>query len=45
MEVADAVLNQPRYAAMRAALDASAAEFNELAESWDVHGYAFGHEC
>jgi uncharacterized membrane protein len=44
MEVADAVLNQPRYTAMKGALEASAAGFAKLAESWDVHGYAFGKE-
>lgn len=44
MEVADAVLNQPRYTAMKAALDNSAKEFAELAKTWDVHGYAFGRD-
>jgi uncharacterized membrane protein len=44
MEVADASQNQPRYAAMREALGASAKEFAELAVTWDVHGYAFGRE-
>ncbi|HMO86867.1 MAG TPA: hypothetical protein PKC18_18305, partial [Lacipirellulaceae bacterium] len=34
MEVADAVLNQPRYQAMRDALDESAGALAELAESW-----------
>jgi uncharacterized membrane protein len=44
MEVADAVLNQPRYVAMRAALDASAPAFSELAKTWDIHGYSFGRD-
>ncbi len=44
MEVADAVLNQPRYTAMKSALDACADEFAELAKAWDVHGYAFARD-
>jgi uncharacterized membrane protein len=44
MEVADAVLNQPRYTAMRGALDASARQFADLSATWDVHGYTFGRD-
>jgi uncharacterized membrane protein len=44
MEVEDAVLNQSRHGAMRAALDAAAPELAELAETWDIHGYAFGQD-
>src|SRR5262245_57411217 len=41
MTVADAAGNKPRYTAMRTALDDSAAEFAELAKSWDVRAYGF----
>jgi uncharacterized membrane protein len=44
MTVGDAVLNQSRYGAMKGALDDSAAEFAELATTWDVHGYGFGQD-
>src|SRR5215213_460517 len=41
MQVADAVGNTPRFAAMKSALDGSAAELAELAKTWDIHGYSF----
>lgn len=44
MTVADATGNKPRYAAMREALDDSAAEFADLAQSWDVRAYGFGRD-
>ncbi len=44
MQVADAVLNQPRYAAMKDALTAAAPQLAELAETWDIHGYTFGRD-
>jgi uncharacterized membrane protein len=44
MTVADATGNKPRYAAMRQALDDSAGEFADLAQSWDVRAYGFGRD-
>jgi hypothetical protein len=44
MSVADATLNQTRYDAMRGALNAAASEFAELADTWDIHGYAFARD-
>jgi len=44
MQVADSVLNQPRYAAMKDSLAAAAPQLAELAETWDVRGYGFGRD-
>lgn len=44
MQVADSVLNQPRYSAMKDALNAAAPQLAELAETWDVHGYGFARD-
>ena len=44
MQVADAANNAPRFEAMKRALAGSSAALAELAETWDVHGYAFGEE-
>ncbi|HYO26361.1 MAG TPA: hypothetical protein VEQ85_15580 [Lacipirellulaceae bacterium] len=44
MSVADAVLNQTRYGAMRGALDAAAPDFAELAKTWAVRGYTFARD-
>nr|MBA3483534.1 hypothetical protein [Pirellulales bacterium] len=44
MTVADAIGAKPRFEAMMDALDGSAAEFAELAKTWDVRGYSFERE-
>ena len=41
MQVADAIGNTPRFAAMKSALDGSATQLAELAKTWDIHGYSF----
>jgi hypothetical protein len=44
MSVADAAREKSRYTAMREALVGAAEQFNELAESWSIHGYALGRD-
>lgn len=44
MTVGDAGGGKSRYAAMKSALDDSAAEFAGLAQDWDVHAYGFGRD-
>jgi uncharacterized membrane protein len=44
MTVKDATGNVPRYTAMRDSLDAAWKPLDELAHTWDIHGYTFDRD-